>query len=83
MSNKLRLHVALKQVPKPVSTEPVWKLSGSAEIYRYIAILQYLVLQYTAIHLVPSIDILRVNYLLHYCDSYMCVSSGGGLCVRD
>ena len=53
----------------------------SAEtIYRYIAIMQYLVLQYTAIHLVLSIDILRVNYLSNYCAiSYTCVSSGDGL----
>ena len=59
--------------------------SNSAEtIYQYIAILQYLVLQYTAMHLVLSIDILRVNYLSHYCAiSYACISSGDGLHMRN
>ena len=41
-------------------------------VYRYVATLQYLVLQYRAIHLVPSTNILRVNY---YCTiSYTVVS---------
>ena len=34
---------------------------------QYIAILQYLVLRYTAIHLVANVDILCVNYLSHFC----------------
>ena len=45
-----------------------------------IIICIYLVLQYTAIHLVPSIATLCVNYLSQYCAiSYTCVISKGGL----
>jgi len=55
----------------------------SAEIiYQYIAILQYLVLQYTTIHLVLRIGILHVNYLSHYC-AISSISSGDGLCMHN
>ena len=41
MSNKLRLHVALKPAPKLVSAEPVWKLPGVNMLKKPVSKLVY------------------------------------------